>query len=127
MSQIPDSLIGTVPAAIVDAAMAHRDSGIVEFNVATWLSLPGLAELPVSLLVSYVDGRQQREIMVDHSTINSYKKVMLSGIARLPVKQRIEDMQIRLRCAVTVKNLIVEELFVQPVELPGGQAKPAFA
>ena len=39
----------------------------------------------------------------------------------LPFKHKVEQMQVRLRAAVPIKGLLVEELFVQAVEL----AEPA--
>ncbi len=51
---------------------------------------------------------------------------MLSGVARLPHKQKISDMQIRLRSAVPIRGLIVEELFVQAAD-PISTSSKAFA
>lgn len=130
MSQAPDKLIGPVPSSIVNSArtgVTPYEGRVAEFNVAAWLHLPGLANLPVSLLVSYRDGSQQREVAVEHGKVNAHNKVMLSGVARLPVKQKIEDMQIRLRSAVPAKTLVVEELFVQPVELQNSTGRQATA
>lgn len=130
MSQVPDKLIGPVPSSIVNSArtgVTPYEGRVAEFNVAAWLHLPGLANLPVSLLVSYRDGSQQREVAVEHGKVNAHNKVMLSGVARLPVKQKIEDMQIRLRSAVPTKTLVVEELFVQPVELQSSTGRQAMA
>lgn len=130
MSQTADKLIGPVPSSIVNSARSSvtaYEGRVVEFNVAAWLHLPGLANLPVSLLVSYRDGAQQREAAVDHGKVNAHHKVMLSGIARLPIKLKIEDMQIRLRSAVETKTVIVEELFVQAVEQQNSDSRQASA
>lgn len=120
MTQAHDQLIGPVPARIVDVARVLTtpyDGRVAEYNIATWLQLPGQANLPVSLLVSYRDGDKSREITVDHGRVNGHNKILLSGIARLPVKHKIENMQVRLRAAVSTQTLVVEELFVQAVEL----------
>ncbi|QKE64047.1 hypothetical protein HNE05_12035 [Aquipseudomonas campi] len=130
MSQAHDKLIGPVPSSIVNCArtsVTPYEGRVAEFNVAVWLQLPGLANLPVSLIVSYHDGGQQREVAVDHGKVNVHNKVMLSGVARLPVKQKIENMQVRLRSAVTAKTLVVEELFVQAVELLNSDTRQATA
>lgn len=130
MSQTPDKLVGPVPSSIVNSARSSvtpYEGRVAEFNVAAWLHLPGLASLPVSLLVSYRDGNQQREVAVDHGKVNVHNKVMLSGIARLPIKHKIEDMQVRLRSAVPASALVVEELFVQAVELASSDARTATA
>lgn len=130
MSQTPDKLVGPVPSSIVNSARSSvtpYEGRVAEFNVAAWLHLPGLASLPVSLLVSYRDGGQQREVAVDHGKVNVHNKVMLSGIARLPIKHKIEDMQVRLRSAVPPSALVVEELFVQAVELASSDARTATA
>lgn len=130
MTQATDKLVGPVPSSIVNSArtgVTPYEGRVAEFNVAAWLQVPGLANLPVSLLVSYNDGSQRREVAVDHGKVNAHNKVMLSGVARLPVKQKIEDMQIRLRSAVQVQGLIVEELFVQAVEQLNSQAQQALA
>jgi len=130
MSQANDKLIGPVPASIVNSArlsVTPYEGRVGEFNVAVWLHLPGLANLPVSLMVRYRDGSQVREVAVDHGKVNVHNKVMLSGIARLPMKQKIEDMQIRLRSAVPAQTLIVEELFVQAVEMLDAASRQAMA
>lgn len=130
MSQANDKLIGPVPSSIVNSARSSvtpYEGRVAEYNVAAWLHLPGLANLPVSLMVRYRDGNQQREVAVDHGKVNGHNKVMLSGIARLPMKGRIEDMQVRLRSAVPTQSLIVEELFVQPVELQESTSRQAMA
>ncbi len=130
MTQAQDKLIGPVPARTVAAArllVTPYDGRVAEYNIATWLQLPGLANLPVSLLVSYRDGDKRREFAVDHGKVNSHDKILLSGVARLPVKQKIEDMQIRLRSAVSTQSLVVEELFVQAVELARNDNRQAIA
>ncbi|MDM8349436.1 hypothetical protein P8H27_11060 [Pseudomonas sp. sp1636] len=119
MTNAHDKLIGPAPSRIVDAArllVTPYEGRVAEYNIATWLQLPGLANLPVSLLVSYRDGDKRREVSVDHGKVSSHNKILLSGVARLPVKQKIEDMQIRLRSAVPATSLVVEELFIQAVE-----------
>lgn len=130
MTQTSDKLVGPVPSSIVNSArtsVTPYEGRVAEFNVAAWLQVPGLANLPVSLIVSYNDGSQRREVAVDHGKVNIHNKVMLSGIARLPAKQKIEDMQIRLRSAVQVQGLVVEELFVQAVEQLNNPAQQALA
>jgi hypothetical protein len=130
MTQAHDKLIGPVPSAVVNVArlqVTQYEGRIAEFNVATWLQLPGLASLPVSLLISYRDGTTRREVMVDHGKVSQHNKILLSGVARLPVKQKIEDMQVRLRSAVAPQTLVVEELFVQAVELAQSTSRQATA
>jgi hypothetical protein len=130
MTQAHDKLIGPVPSQIVNLArlqVTPYEGRVAEFNVAAWLQLPGLANLPVSLLISYLDGTTRREVMIDHGKVSQHNKILLSGIARLPVKQKIEDMQVRLRSAVTAQSLVVEELFVQAVELQQSNTRQATA
>jgi hypothetical protein len=130
MSQAQDKLIGSVPSRIVDVArllVTPYEGRVAEYNVAAWLQLPGLANLPVSLLVSYRDGDERREVNVDHGKVNAQGKILLSGIARMPVKRKIEDMQVRLRSAVPVQSLVVEEFFVQAVELASSESRQAMA
>lgn len=132
MSQAQDKLIGSVPSRIVDVAhllVTPYEGRVAEYNVATWLQLPGLANLPVSLLVSYRDGDKRREVNVDHGKVNAHGKILLSGIARMPVRLKIEDMQVqvRLRSAVPAQSLVVEEFFVQAVELANSESRQAMA
>jgi hypothetical protein len=130
MTQAHDKLIGPVPSQIVNLArlqVTPYEGRVAEFNVAAWLQLPGLANLPVSLLISYLDGTNRREVMIDHGKVSQHNKILLSGVARLPVKQKIEDMQVRLRSAVTTQSLAVEELFVQAVELQQASTRQATA
>jgi hypothetical protein len=119
MTNAHDKLIGPAPSRIVDAAhllVTPYEGRVAEYNIATWLQLPGLANLPVSLLVSYRDGDKLHEVSVDHGKVSPQDKILLSGVARLPVKKKIEDMQIRLRSAIPAATLVVEELFIQAVE-----------
>ncbi|UVE16609.1 hypothetical protein NVV93_13480 [Pseudomonas sp. LS44] len=130
MTQAHDKLIGSVPSRISDAArliVTPYEGRVAEYNVASWLHLPGLANLPVSLLVCYQDGEVRREVSVDHGKVNANDKILLSGIARLPVKQKIKDMQVLLRSAVSVRSLVVDELFVQAVEQAVGETRQALA
>ena len=130
MSQAQDKLIGSVPARIVDGArllVTAYEGRVAEYNIATWLHIPGLANLPVSLLVSYRDGDKRREVNVDHGKVSATGKILLSGIARLPVRQRIEEMQVRLRSAVPAPSLVVEEFFVQAVEPANSDGLQAMA
>ncbi|WP_296222315.1 hypothetical protein [Pseudomonas sp. UBA2684] len=130
MTQAHDKLIGPVPARIADVArllVTPYEGRVAEYNIAAWLQLPGLANLPVSLLVSYRDGDNRREVSVDHGKVSIHNKILLSGVARLPVKQKIEDMQIRLRSAVPTATLVVEELFVQAIELTQSDSRQALA
>ncbi|MBA4290380.1 MAG: hypothetical protein C0439_15550 [Pseudomonas sp.] len=119
MSNAHDTLIGNVPATIISLArfqVAPYEGRVAEFNIATWLHLPGLANVAVSLLISYQDGATRREVVIDHGKVNTHGKILLSSVARLPVKQKIEQMQVRLRSALPAGGLVVEELFVQAVE-----------
>lgn len=130
MPHVQDKLIGSVPSRIVDVArllVTPYEGRVAEYNIATWLHLPGLANLPVSLLVSYRDGDKRREVNVDHGKVNAHGKILLSGIARMPVRQKIEDMQVRLRSAVPAQSLVVEEFFVQAVELIISESRQAMA
>jgi hypothetical protein len=130
MTQALDKLVGQVASTIVNLARLHvtpYEGRVAEFNVAAWLHLPGLADLPVSLLINYRDGSTRREVMIDHGKANQQGKILLSGVARLPVKQNIEDMQVRMRSAVATNSLIVEELFVQAAELPQTDSRQALA
>ncbi|SDH96561.1 hypothetical protein [Pseudomonas panipatensis] len=114
-----DQIVSKVPAHIVAnarPASAANGGRICDYNIAAWLHAPGMADLPVTLLASYRDGGQQREVLIDHGTLNAHGKVLLSGIARLPYRQKIEEMQVRMRTAVGLSRFTVEEIFVQAVE-----------
>lgn len=114
-----DRLIGPVPAHITSLArmiVTPYDGRVAEFNIAAWLQLKGLENLPVSLLLRYLDGEQQREVAVEHSKVGAQGKVLLSGIARLSVKHSLQNVQVFLRSAVPAQSMLVEELFVQAVE-----------
>lgn len=130
MPQAHDKFIGAVPAHITKTAglqVTAFDGRVAEFNVAVWLQVPGLANLPVSLMITYMDAGKRREVAVDHGHVNLHNKIMLSGIARLPVKQQIQDMQVQLRTAVTFQTMTVEEMFVQAVEIETNENRQALA
>lgn len=119
MPNAHETLIGQVPAHLVQSAhlqLTDYEGRVAEFNVAAWLHLPGQANSLVSLQVRYRDGDQQRSVNLDHAKVGAHDKILLSGVARLPVAQRIEEMQIRLRSALPRLEVKVEELFVQAVE-----------
>jgi hypothetical protein len=114
-----DRLIGPVPAQVISLArtvLTPYDGRVAEFNIAAWLQLKGLENLPVSLMLRYLDGEQQREVAVEHSKVGAQGKVLLSGIARLTVKHNLQNLQVFLRTAVPAQSMLVEELFVQAVE-----------
>lgn len=113
-----DQLLHTLNGPQLAAARSQgsaRDGRVVELEIAAWLHLPGLSDLPVSLLVSYRDGNQQREVSVDHGRIDPRQRILLSGVARLPVQQKLEDVELRLRSAVAPQSIRIEDIFVQPV------------
>ena len=119
MPNAHEMLIGQVPAHLVQSAhlqLTDYEGRVAEFNVAAWLHLPGQANSLVSLQVRYRDGDQLRSVNLDHAKVGAQDKILLSGVARLPVAQRIEEMQIRLRSALPRLEVKVEELFVQAVE-----------
>ncbi|ARU87805.1 hypothetical protein [Pseudomonas sp. M30-35] len=130
MTQPHDTLIGSVPSRIVKSArqqVSAFEGRIAEYNVAVWLHVPGLANLPASLFVTFLDAGKRREVAVDHGQVNSHNKIMLSGVARLPFKQQVEDMQLQLRTAVSFQAITVEEMFVQAAELEQNASHQAFA
>lgn len=66
-----------MPANIVNSArlgVTPYEGRIGEYNVAIWLHLPGLTNLPVSLMVRYRDGSQVREVAVDHGKVNAHSR-----------------------------------------------------
>ncbi|QRY79031.1 hypothetical protein JVX91_26255 [Pseudomonas sp. PDNC002] len=125
--QPTDQLVSKVPSHIVASARpanAANGGRLADYNVAVWLHLPGVAELPVTLLVSYRDGERTREVVIDHGTVNGQSRILLSGIARLPFSQRIEDAQIKVRSAIALSRVIAEEVFMQAVEQQPSSARP---
>ncbi|MBV2131531.1 hypothetical protein KRX52_01820 [Pseudomonas sp. MAP12] len=113
-----DRLLHALTAPQLAAARPRStalDGRLVELEVAAWLHLPGLSDLPVSLLVSYLDGDQEREVSVDHGRIDPQQRILLSGVARLPLKQSLSRVELRLRSAFAPQSLKIEEIFVQPV------------
>lgn len=125
-----DRLIGPVPANITSLArmvVTPYDGRVAEFNIAAWLQLKGLENLPVSLMLRYLDGEQQREVAVEHGKVGAQGKVLLSGIARLTIKHNLQNVQIFLRTAVPAQSMLVEELFVQAVEQAQSDKRRALA
>ncbi|WP_213664346.1 hypothetical protein, partial [Stutzerimonas stutzeri] len=105
MPQTHDKLIGPVLSHIVDQAplaLTAYEGRVAEFNIASWLQLHGQAGLGVSLVMKYRDGQQRREAAVDHGRTDSNGRILLSGVARLTVRSRIEDLQVYLRTGVVI-------------------------
>ena len=96
-------------------AQSHNEGRVLELEIAAWLHLPGLSELPVSLLVSYLDGNQSHEVPIDHGRLDMRQRILLSGVARLPVRQQLAAVELRLRSAVAPRSVRIEDIFVQPV------------
>ncbi|MCC6076153.1 hypothetical protein ACFPTX_14575 [Pseudomonas sp. GCM10022188] len=118
MFSTQDQLLHTLTPPQLAAARPRAtalDGRMVELEIAAWLHLPGLSDLPVSLLISYRDGDQQREISIDHGRIDPQQRILLSGVARLPVKQKLEGVELRLRSAVAPQTVKIEEIFIQPI------------
>lgn len=117
--QSSDQIVSQVPSAIVaNARSVTSGNGArrADYNVAAWLLVPGMAELPVTLVARYRDGEQWHEVVIDHGCLNDKGRILLSGIVRLAFRQKIDDLQLRLRTALQLSRLSVEELFVQAVE-----------
>ncbi|MGE4406841.1 hypothetical protein [Pseudomonas sp.] len=130
MPKLHDKLIGTVPSRIVEQAtiaLTSYEGRVAEFNVASWLQVQGQGGLSVSLVVKYRDGQQRREAAVDHGRTDAAGKILLSGVARLLVRHKIEDLQVHLRPAAAVTAINVDELFVHPVEPVAADRKTAQA
>lgn len=88
---------------------------IASLNVAAWLRIPGASNDAVALTIAYVDGGQQYEIAVDEGRVNSQQDILLSGIAHLPIRRRLEQVELRLRSHGSYSRVQVEEIFVQPL------------
>lgn len=122
MSDAHDALIGTVPSRLLETAqfiVTPYDGHVTEFNVAVWLRVPGLAGLPVSLRVVYRDGSKRHALQVDHGNVSSTERIMLSGVARMSIRFKLEEMEIHLSSAIPARSLVVEELYVQAAEVAG--------
>jgi len=116
MNQAHEQLIGPVPSQLTSKAASRRGPGShAEFNLAVWLHLPGLAELPASLVVRYLDGGQPREAQVDHGRLNGQGRILLSGVAHLPYRNTPSEVRLYLRSALPLRAPIVEECFIEPV------------
>ncbi|QRY78303.1 hypothetical protein JVX91_22345 [Pseudomonas sp. PDNC002] len=110
--------LGPVPAHLVREAVAKKTGlgWVVEFNIATWLNLSVGGDTAIVLKVNYLDGDKPREVQVDKATIFAAHRILLCGIARLGVNQKLESMSISLETRTPLQSLLVEELFVQAVE-----------
>ncbi|MBD9628743.1 hypothetical protein [Pseudomonas sp. PDM19] len=110
--------LGPVPAHLVREAVAKKTGlgWVVEFNVATWLNLAVRDDTAIALKISYLDGEKPREVLVDKGNIFGAQRILLCGIARLGVNQKLEAMSLSLETRAPIQSLLVEELFVQAVE-----------
>ena len=110
--------LGPVPAHLVREAVAKKTGlgWVVEFNVAVWLNLSVRDETSITLKVTYLDGEKTREVRVDKGNVFGAKRILLCGIARLGVNQKLESMSLSLDTQEPIQTLMVEELFVQAVE-----------
>jgi len=110
--------LGPVPAHLIREAVAKKTGlgWVVEFNVATWLNLTVRDDTAIVLKINYLDGDKPREVQVDKGNIFGAQRILLCGIARLGVNQKLESMSLSLETREPIQSLLVEELFVQAVE-----------
>lgn len=110
--------LGPVPAHLVREAVAKKTGlgWVVEFNIATWLNLSVRDETPITLKVTYMDGEKIREARVDKSKVVGAQRILLCGIARLGVNQKLESMSLSVETQEPLQSMLIEELFVQAVE-----------
>lgn len=110
--------LGPVPAHLVREAVAKKTGlgWVVEFNIATWLNLSVRDETPIILKVTYLDGEKVREARVDKTQVFGGQRILLCGIARLGVNQKLESMSLSVETQAPIQSMLVEELFVQAVE-----------
>ena len=73
-------------------------------------------ETPMTLKVTYQDGERTREVRLDKSKVFGGQRILLCGIARLGVNQKLESMSLSLETQSPLQSLLVEELFVQAVD-----------
>jgi glutamine amidotransferase-like uncharacterized protein len=55
-----------------------------------------------------------REVAIDHGRVDQVGKILLSGVANLPVRHSIEELQILARSIYELNAVTVDELFAQP-------------
>lgn len=115
--EIHNTPIGPVPAHLVREAMAKKTGlgWVVEFNIATWLNLSARDETPITLKVTYMDGEKVREVRVDKGKVVGGQRILLCGIARLGVNQKLESMSLSVETQAPLQSMLIEELFVQAV------------
>lgn len=113
--------IGQVPRHLILQAVPKKfgRGWRVDFNVAAWLHLAGTGDQPVTLKISYQDGEQTREQLIDRGRPAFNQRILLCGVARLEYNHGIEGMSLSLLCEEPIPSLMVDELFVQAVELRG--------
>jgi len=111
--------IGQVPAHLIQQAVPKKfgRGWRADFNVAAWLHLAGTGDHPVTLKLSYQDGEQTREQLIDRGRPAFNQRILLCGVARLEYIHGIDGMSLSLLCDEPIPSLMVDELFVQAVEL----------
>ncbi|PWU25932.1 hypothetical protein DK254_25260 [Pseudomonas sp. RW407] len=117
--QSHSKFIGHVPRHLIQQAVPKKvgRGWRADFNVAVWLHLALADELRVTLKVSYQDGETVREQLIDRGRPGFNQRILLCGIARLEYNQAIESMSLSLLSDEPIQTLMVDELFVQAVEL----------
>lgn len=90
----------------------HR---IASLNIAAWVSVADASEMPVTLSVSYRDGGQYHEVAVDRGCAGFNRDVLLSGVAHLPIRRKLEQVELRLRSQETPCRIQIQDIFVQPL------------
>lgn len=97
------------------ATLAARENGeIALFNVAAWVNAPGCQNEEFALTLCYIDGGKAHEVPVDRGRINAMQDILLSGVAQLPVRKKLEKVQLQLRAARAHIGLVVEDVCLQP-------------
>lgn len=84
-------------AATSNLAADYGNHRIASLNIAAWVSVADASELPVTLTVSYRDGGQYHEVAVDRGCAGHSRDLLLSGVAHLPIRRKLEHVELHLR------------------------------
>jgi len=104
------------PPAKASGTKGGRQAKKLSFNAAVWLKFSSPAKNPVSLWLSYKDGKGENTILVDEQYLGQSTSAMLSGSVSINVSGNLEYLRACCGGVGVNESFSVDELHVRRLE-----------
>ena len=108
-------LISNVPDHIIDNPhyIQPGQSNLSRYNIAAWLNLNQVHNLPIKLVLKIQDDVKEQTIPVDEVQVTRVGQTLLSGVAVIKSKGPIRAMQLHIQTDNSHLSFQIDEIFVQ--------------